>query len=187
METSSATVNWRDRWRGMFLSPYQATDAALFAEMISGLGLQFEEFTFIDLGSGKGRTLLMASDYPFRRIIGVEILPELHRAAQRNIEKYSNERQRCHCMEAICGDATEFPFPGDPIVLYLFNPVSEYGLRSIVRNLALSLEADNRPIYVLYHNPLLENVLAEIQHLRRVQHNEQYSVWTNQEGVRSGI
>ena len=86
VNTTSAAVGWRDRLLGVFHSPYQPTDAALFHEMIEAVRGQsdadFHEFVFIDLGSGKGRTLLMASDYPFRRIVGVELLPALHRAAQ---------------------------------------------------------------------------------------------------------
>jgi len=49
----------------------------------------FHDFIFIDLGSGKGRTLLMASDYPFRRIVGVELLLALHQIAQENLEQVS--------------------------------------------------------------------------------------------------
>ncbi len=87
VNTTSGTVGWRERLLGVFHSPYQPTDAALFQEMMSSLPIAFSEFTFVDLGSGKGRTLLMASEYPFRRIVGVEILPELHRAAEKNIAK----------------------------------------------------------------------------------------------------
>ena len=83
VNTTSGTVGWRERLLGVFHSPYQPTDAALFQEMMSSLPIAFSEFTFVDLGSGKGRTLLMASEYPFRRIVGVEILPELHRAAEK--------------------------------------------------------------------------------------------------------
>ena len=79
VNTTSGTVGWRERLLGVFHSPYQPTDAALFQEMMASLPIDFSEFTFMDLGSGKGRTLLMASEYPFRRIVGVEILPELHR------------------------------------------------------------------------------------------------------------
>src|SRR5580692_8694630 len=81
VNTTSAAVGWRDRLLGIFHSPYQPTDPALFHEMLDGLAsqayLDFRGFTFLDFGSGKGRTLLMASDYPFRRIIGVELLPSL--------------------------------------------------------------------------------------------------------------
>src|ERR1700685_4684196 len=71
VNTTSAAVGWRDRLLGMFHSPYQPTEAGLFHEMMAALsaqrGVEFGAFTFIALGSGKGRTLLMASDYPFRR------------------------------------------------------------------------------------------------------------------------
>ena len=88
VNTTSGTVGWRERLLGVFHSPYQPTDAGLFQEMMAILPIDFREFTFVDLGSGKGRTLLMASEYPFRRIVGVEILPELHRAAEENIANY---------------------------------------------------------------------------------------------------
>src|SRR5690242_5062036 len=82
VNTTSGAVAWRDRLLGMFHSAYQPTEPAAFHEMLGRLQQQpnfrFGDFTFIDLGSGKGRTLLMASDYPFRAIIGVELLPALH-------------------------------------------------------------------------------------------------------------
>jgi hypothetical protein len=69
VNTTSAIVGWRDRLLGVFHSPYQPTESALFHEMIEVLRrqshLDFHDFVFVDLGSGKGRTLLMASDYPF--------------------------------------------------------------------------------------------------------------------------
>src|SRR4051812_45054696 len=122
VNTTSGTVGWRERLLGVFHSPYQPTDAALFQEMIASLPIIFREFTFVDLGSGKGRTLLMASDYAFRRIIGVEILPELHQAAISNIAVYKAETQQCTDLEAVCADAREFILPEEPLVLYLFNP-----------------------------------------------------------------
>src|SRR5271166_837033 len=115
VNTTSAAVSGRDRLLGLFHSPYQPTESALFHEMLDALRQQirsdFHDFVFIDLGSGKGRTLLMASDYPFRRIVGVELLPALHRAAQENLSKYHSESQKCFALESICADATEFVFP----------------------------------------------------------------------------
>src|SRR6202167_2877534 len=88
VNTTSAAVSWRDRFLGVFHSPYQPTEAGLFHEMIDALcehtHIDLSEFVFVDLGSGKGRTLLMASDYPFQRIVGVELLPALHETAKGN-------------------------------------------------------------------------------------------------------
>jgi hypothetical protein len=181
VNTTSAAVGWRDRLLGVFHSPYQPSEPDLFREMLEALRQQnhsdFRDFVFIDLGSGKGRTLLMASDYPFRRILGVELLPALHRTAQENLNKYRGESQKCFALEAACGDATEFPFPAEPTVLYLFNPFPESGLRRMIANLEMSLREWPRVVYVLYHNPLLEHLLSESPALSKIGGTHQYSVY----------
>ena len=181
VNTTSAAVGWRDRLLGVLHSPYQPTESALFHEMLEALRQEihsdFHGFVFLDLGSGKGRALLMASDYPFRRIVGVELLPALHRTAQENLSKYRNASQKCFALESICGDATEFPFPAEPIVLYLFNPFPEAGLRQMIANLEQSLREHPRAVYVLYHNPLLEHVLSESAALGKIGGTHQYSIY----------
>jgi SAM-dependent methyltransferase len=137
--------------------------------------LNFSDFVFLDIGSGKGRTLLMASDYPFRCIVGVELLPALHQAAQQNLGKYKSESQQCFALESVCADATEFPFPAEPLVLYLFNPLPEAGLRKMIANLEESLRANPRTVYVLYHNPLLEHVLGQSAALKKSGGTHQYA------------
>jgi hypothetical protein len=196
VNTTSAAVGWRERLVGVFHSAYQPTEPALFRGMMDALQryarseqcatelhqsssgeLSFSDFTFIDLGSGKGRVLLMASEYPFRRIVGVELLPALHAIAQENLAKYRSESQRCFALESLCGNATEFHFPAEPHVLYLFNPFPESGLRRVLANLEQSVRDHPRVVYVLYHNPLLEHVLHECVVLRRIGGADQYSVY----------
>jgi hypothetical protein len=181
VNTTSAAVGWRDRLLGVFHSPYQPTEATLFHEMIATLGAQkgfdFREFIFIDLGSGKGRTLLMAGDYPFRRIVGVELLPALHLAAQENLEKYRGASQKCFAIESVCGDAAEFIFPAEPTVLFLFNPFPEAGFRRVIGNLERSLQEHPRKVFVIYHNPLLENLLHNVAVMKRITGTHQYAVY----------
>jgi SAM-dependent methyltransferase len=181
VNTTSAAVGWRDRLLGTFHSPYQPTEADLFHEMLGALRershADFHDFVFVDLGSGKGRTLLMASDYPFRRIVGVELLPALHQAAQENLRRYQSESQNCFALESICADATEFAFPAEPVVLYLFNPFPEAGLRRVIANLERSLRENPRAVYVLYHNPLLERTLSESAALKKIGGTHQYAVY----------
>jgi SAM-dependent methyltransferase len=181
VNTTSAAVSWRDRLLGVFNSPYQPTEPSLFHEMMDAMPSQpefdFRNFTFIDLGSGKGRTLLMASDYPFRRIIGVELLPALNQIAQENFSKYHSDKQKCFALEATCADATEFAFPSEPTVLFLFNPLPEFGLKRLIANLARSLEQSPRPVYVLYHNPLLSHVIEENLALKEIARTHQYALY----------
>ncbi len=183
VDTTGATVGWRDRLLGHFHSPYQPTEPALFREMLEGLiqanpKIDFREFTFIDIGSGKGRALLMAADYPFRRVLGIELLPELHRVAQENIKKYKSDSQQCFAIECLLADAGEIAFPSEPIVLYLFNPLPESGLARMISNMEHSLREHPRPVFVLYHNPLLERVLARSPAFNRIAGTHQYSIFS---------
>lgn len=182
VNTTSGAVGWRDRLLGIFHSAYQPSEPAIFHEMVDALqqvGIDFRDFTFIDLGSGKGRTLLMASDYPFRRIVGVELLPALHQIAQDNLTNYRSEAQKCFTLEAVCADAREFAFPAEPFVLYLFNPLPEAGLRHAMVNLEESLRLYPRAVYVLYHNPLLDQVLSQSAALRKTGGTQQYSIYAS--------
>jgi len=184
VNTTSATVSWRNRLLGMFHSPYQPTEPALFHEMLGALKIAFREFTFIDLGSGKGRVLLMAADYRFRRIMGIELFSELHRVAQENLNQYQSNSQQCFSVESILGDAREFTFPAEPTVLYLFNPLPEEGLVQVIANLDRSLREQPRPFYVFYHNSLLDHVLANCGGLRKLSGTHQYCVYSNAAGVK---
>lgn len=175
VNTTAGTVGWRERLLGVFHSPYQPTEPVLFQEMMAGLPIDFRQFTFVDLGSGKGRTLLMASEYRFRRIVGVEILPKLHRAAEENIRAYKSPTQQCAQIESVCGDATEFPLPDGPLVLYLFNPLPEAGLVKVLANLEQSLQQNPRSVHVLYHNPLLDSILAPRRTLEKIGGTVQFS------------
>jgi hypothetical protein len=76
-------------------------------------------------------------------------------------------------------DARKFAFPNEATVLYLFNPLPEPGLIQLIGNLEKSLKQHPRPVYVLYHNPLLEGVLAKSKQLTKVSGTHQYSIYAN--------
>jgi hypothetical protein len=177
VNTTSATVGWRERLLGQFHSGYQPTEPTHFTEMMFSLKINFQEFTFIDMGSGKGRVLLMAADYPFHRIVGVELFPALHSVAQQNLNAYRSESQQCFALETVCGDAREFIFPAEPLLLYLFNSVPEAALIEVMTNLDDSLRQCPREVYLLYHNPLLEPVLANYPAFKKIAGTHQYSLF----------
>lgn len=179
VNTTSGTVGWRARLLGTFHSPYQPTDPALFHEMMAALAIDFDQFTFIDLGSGKGRTLLMASEYPFRKIVGVELIEELHRAAEENIRAYKSSTQRCSEIQDVCADARDFELPDQPLVLYLFNPLPEAALRQLIERLEKSLARSPRPVWIIYHNPILEPALAASPFLEKAGSTPNYSLYRN--------
>ncbi len=178
VHTTAATVSLRTHLLGVLAGgPYQPCDPALFQETLSKLHIEYQQFDFIDLGSGKGRALLMASEYPFRRVLGVELIPEFHRLAEDNIRRFNSPSQRCFRVESQCGDARQFHFPPTPTVLFLFNPLPEPGLEAVISNLEHSLREHPRQFCVLYHNPVLEHVLARSPLLEQVESTLQFAVY----------
>ena len=167
VDTTSATVGWRTRLMGLLSSPYQPIPSEEFRELMSAVAIDFSQFTFIDVGSGKGRALLLAAEYGFRRIVGIEWLPELDRIARVNIERLQQKRVPAAEIELFCMDATEFVFPAEPTLIFLFNPLTENALRKLLQNLEGSLRRNPRPVYVAYANPILERVLVNCSFLVR--------------------
>jgi hypothetical protein len=106
------------------------------------------------MGSGKGRVLLMASRFGFRRVIGVEFADELHLAATSNAA--AAHAHGLH-IEPILGDAAEFRFPVDPLVVYFNNPFSEGVMERVIANLSSSYEARRRPLVLVYQQLTIED------------------------------
>jgi predicted RNA methylase len=162
---------------------YQPTVEEEFAEIMQQLTtIDFETFTFIDLGSGKGRALLLAAMYPFDHIVGVEVQPELDEIARMNVERFHEPGQQCHSIESICGDAREYEFPPGNIVLYMFNPFPDYVLREVLANLVASARRVPRTIFVLYNAPFEKQEFERIPELRQYFETSQYQLYRVQVG-----
>lgn len=112
----------------------------------------YDDFTFVDIGSGKGKAMLLASDLPFRRIVGIEYAKDLHDAAIRNLAIYRSETQRCHDIEAIHGDALELAMPEGPLVVLLFNSLDEALTRRFVARFEDQVADRAAPVYLIYAN-----------------------------------
>ena len=122
-----------------------------------------EQTVFLDVGAGKGRAMLLASQYPFLRVEGVELNPELAAIAQANLELW----QRDPAANALApltlhlADATQHPLPDAPTVAFLFHPFERPLLRRYLRHIersrtqqtdATSIAAPPHPFDLLYAN-----------------------------------
>jgi predicted RNA methylase len=141
---------------------YAPMHVALFPSVMSVLPDDLSEFVFIDFGAGKGRVALLASDYNFKRIIGVEFARELHEAMLDNIREYRNSRQRCHDLVTSCQDARHFDIPNEKCVFFFFNPFKMQILQEVASKIAQSYFAAPRKMYILFYNPTSENRVREI-------------------------
>jgi SAM-dependent methyltransferase len=120
-----------------------------------------DEYTFIDLGAGMGRALLLAAEYPFRAVVGVELNPTLARIARKNLALWRRTERARTQMRMICGDAADFSLPAGPCVAFLFNPFGSPVLRRVLRNWSRALSGRTGQLEILYVNNEQEHVLEQ--------------------------
>lgn len=131
-----------------------------------------DQYTFIDLGAGMGRALLLASAYPFRAVVGVEIHPTLARIARKNLALWRALQKTRAPMRVFCRDASAFPLPSGPCVVFLFNPFGAPVLRRLLRAWKQSFADRPGQLDILYVNNEQENVLRREPGFERLYHGQ---------------
>ncbi len=129
--------------------------------------LDWSRFTFIDVGSGKGRAVLMASQQPFARVLGIELSPELHRIAEKNLALVSRSETSPSRVVMVHADAAEFPWSTEladaplagPLLFFLYNPFSRPVLEKFLKRVESTLASAKGEVYILFINPELDAVL----------------------------
>jgi SAM-dependent methyltransferase len=193
VDTTRSNVGFGTQFlTGITGRPYFATEPWLFEQMMKALALSIQQsalsqgtgtpvglqdLTFIDLGSGKGRALLMAAPYGFKRIVGVEFMPEWHRVAQENIRRFTAANPSAPPIESLCMEALDFDFPADPLVVYLFNPFPEPLFAAVLERLRKSLLKNLRPVIVAYRYLEFESLLEKCDWLERIARTEQWAIY----------
>jgi predicted RNA methylase len=153
-------------------SGFYATSPSIFYQAFARLPIDFKGFTFIDLGAGKGRIVLLASNFPFRRVLGVEFVPELQAIATQNIARYRPPARQCDDVECILGDACDFVFPSGPLVIFMWNPFAGPVFERVIENLDQSLRRDPREVYLVYLKPVLDDVVQRFPSLHKIWESE---------------
>lgn len=149
--------------------PYQPITTTYFRQMVQMLPIDPSEFTFVDLGCGKGTALFLALRMGFQRAIGVEIVPELLQSAEDN--RASSARRNSNTpakISLVLEDAGNFELPPDPTVLFLYNPFGESTFGRVLGQIERSSRARSTPVYVLYFNPTLETLLESTPVLQKI-------------------
>jgi hypothetical protein len=192
VDTTRSNVGVRTQFlTGLTARPYFASEPWLFEQIMEALALSIQQsaisqglahgalpdFTFIDLGSGKGRALLMAAKHGFKEIIGVEFMPEWHRIAEQNIRKFRASSGSALPIESVCMDARDFEFPNDPLVIYLFNPFPEPVFVVVLERLRQSLLENPRPMLLAYRYLEFESLIQKQLWLEKIAATEQWAVY----------
>ena len=108
----------------------------------------------IDYGCGKGGILISLSKYPFSKITGVEIAPDLIRIAENNIRKLKIQNIRI-----VCCDAAEFKQLHEYNFFYFFDPFPCNVMQNVMDNIEQSIITHPRKITIIYLNPFCHDLI----------------------------
>jgi SAM-dependent methyltransferase len=155
---------------------YEPIQLAVFRRIMAALAIDPKRYTFVDYGSGKGRALLLAAEYGFRRIIGVEYASALHEVARRNVARFRAANPAGAAIELHCADAASFELPHDDSVCFLYNPFDDVVMRKVLSNIERSLQLRPRRVLIVYRNPKHASLLSECRFLRCLARNATFEI-----------
>lgn len=139
---------------------YECMHAGTLLRILTGLGVELDGYEFVDLGSGKGKAVLVAATRPFKRVTGVELSDHLHRVAVENIARFEAlGGRRSGEMRSVCQNAARFRTTHPDVVVFMLNPFGAAVLRQVVIALDEHLADSSRRGIVLYSNPVHRDVL----------------------------
>jgi len=150
---------WLGRLSGstwMHGQAYAPASIDLANQALDQLPADFQQATFIDIGSGKGRIVLLASLRPFARVLGVEYDRVLHEIAARNVVAFSSSGKEK--IELHCADATTFELPPGPLVVFFHHPFDRPLFEMIRDRLEAMFRKNGQPICVIYIDPKCRDV-----------------------------
>ena len=140
--------------------PTMDVDLAAMLDALAWPESLLRSATFVDIGSGKGRVVLLAAMRQFREVLGVELSARLTEIAERNTERVDSQGVLRSPIRLLVEDATSFSVPAGPLVLYLYHPFREETASAFVSHVIRSLEHSPRPVAILYGHPLLQPPLG---------------------------
>jgi len=129
---------------------HEPTAPARFREVLGALPTPLQEAVFVDYGSGAGRAVLLASQFPFKEVVGVEMSPGLHARALANVRTFASLSDGAAPIRLVCADARTFELPPDtPAVLYFYNSFGLAAMRRVLARIETSLTRSPRPVTLI--------------------------------------
>ena len=156
---------------------YGASDPKLFRDAIVSLPIEYRRFVFVDFGSGKGRAVLLATEFPFKRVVGVEFSEELHRIALNNINRLHSDIAKCKDVDSICMDAVDYLLPDECLVCYFCNPFDATIMAQVLSNIRKSFLQKPREIFIVYYNPKEGHLFDESDCFKRAETIGNVRIW----------
>lgn len=161
---------------GKFARRYEGTPIRLIQQIIRRLKTDLRRFTFLDLGSGKGRVLLIASQYPFRAVMGVELSEALHNIAQTNIKRFVDLGFTKSYPTSLHMDAGAFDFTSNGhVIVFCNNPFGASVMLRVLDNLQLAVARTQHQAILIYLTPIPQEIVQKLCEFSLIAHGNYLS------------
>ncbi len=168
---------------------YEPVRARAFRKLMAHLELP-TNLVFTDMGCGKGRAMILAAEFSFRRIIGVEFSTALCAACKRNIAAFCMRQTEGPEFAIIEADAAEYCVTKDETVFFFFNPFGPPVMEAVLRSIRYSLNQELRTVWIILANPkdlgpVVDRTLAIGMRTREFSYGSvEFRVWSNDQVAR---
>jgi precorrin-6B methylase 2 len=143
-ELSIKDENW------VYGQKYEAVPMQDFHGLMNDLHISYNDFSFVDIGSGKGRAVLLAAMLPFRKVIGIEFSEGLVDICRNNLKIVRQDILKCKNIQIICQDASLYNLTSESTVIFFNNPFRLNIFKKVIDNIAMS----KGRIIILYYNTI---------------------------------
>lgn len=154
-------------------SGYYATAPSLFrgamerwSAALKASPFRLTDYAFVDIGCGKGRVVMLASEYAFREVVGVELNPKLASTARRNLHRWAQRNRACRNVRIVHADSLTLSLPDGPVVLFFFNSFEVEMVRMWLDRLVEIAAARPAPIDLIYMHPEHHKLFIETPGMR---------------------
>ncbi|SDC57545.1 class I SAM-dependent methyltransferase [Paraburkholderia lycopersici] len=162
-----ATILQRDASLVGQLRPYMGSQPTIIRRALDTLG-DISGYTFVDVGCGKGRPMIVASEYPFSLALGYDISADLVRTANANAVVLARRFPQRPPIRALHANVADLKVPSGNVVVFLFNPFGPELMASLLEKLETSLASGAiQHLFVVYDNPVCGSVFDGSLHLKR--------------------
>jgi SAM-dependent methyltransferase len=139
---------------------YMPTGVLPFKKLMKEIDFP-KESVFVDVGCGKGRLLLLASQYGFKKILGIEFSHQLYEEAKKNIAQFQKKNGKRLNIDLIESDVVDYVIESNQNVFFLYNPFSAQVMTRFLENIKTSLHKKYRKIWLIYHYPACQNIIEK--------------------------
>lgn len=142
-----------------YTSGYRPVNAGAFRRLLKALSLS-RTLHFADLGSGLGRACILASEYGFTKVTGVDISSQFCETARRNILAFRARMPDAPFVEILHADLLDYCEDCDADVFFMYRAFSGEFLHRVLRQLTKLTADRNKKSVIIY----CENVCLSDSH-----------------------